>query len=350
MQVTALPHQPEQPQQEASAASTVGYRIIHKLDGSTERVPLKEQDGSVQVTALPQEPEQPQQEELSKTFHPVQRITIKLDGTKIVEQLDENGDVLSTSAETASPSPSPPDTSDPCFPVVSLSSLAVPLPDVIQAISDTVRSASRRATVLRREAKSRAALRPKVIVLTGPAASKTALANCLQQKGCELVPQASSTVVEALTRLLGQDGQASWRTAFSPAFDSLIDRVGLATNSQLAASSNSMLVIDSVLDTIGNSRHQSLPVPGHLRVEDIAASAASITHVFVLDQLASERSTAPEPAHGLSPEQTESQAVSSVLFDVYAELGCNPRWLPVGTAAEQARQILDVTGASHDLD
>jgi len=332
---------------ESEAAHTV--RQVHKLDGTTviERVPLQEQGDGMHVSAAPATAED---KGAYDGFSPVERITIKLDGTRIVEQLDEKGHVISTSVggadgATAKAPPAPEEASPAPAP-----SADEQLRKALTATWETVRAAGGRAAEMRRAAKAMGAPRPKVVVLTGGAgAGKTALAGSLGERGCKVVPQAASAVIEAVSRLVGPEEQAVWREAFAPAFGYLVGRVALSGASLAPADADGVTEVcdSSLLDGIAYALRTASPLPAYLGVEEIAAAAARITHVFVLEQVASERVVVP----GQDSRMADSMDVSSILFSTYAELGCNTRWLPVAASQdERAQQVMDACGSSYDLD
>lgn len=233
---------------ESQPERTTSERIVHKLDGSTvvlssvENVPPQQErqhSGSVHSPIS-------RDEAKHSDFCPVERITIKLDGSRIVEKLDENGKVIATlngNADAAEAPANSQPTEDvratpllpPAPPAASLeaSSDAMALAAAIAASGErTVRAASSRAaelrSQLRHEASGGAGRPPKVVVVTGGSGvGKTALAKRLAERGCKLVPQASSAVADVLSRLVGTQEQVAFREAFGPAYNYLVGRVAL---------------------------------------------------------------------------------------------------------------------------
>ena len=178
---------------------------------------------------------------------------------------------------------------------------------------------------------------PRVVITGGPCSGKTTVVEALAGLGYRTVPEAAIEVIADLTRDLGLEGQAKWRSEHREAFQVLIIEKQAALEAAAASDPDGdrALFLDrGRLDGLAYCRVFDAPVPPE--VEE-GCRDLPYDRVFLLDTLTDFDGRA---ATGRTSDRERSLKIRDELRRTYAERGLEPVCLPEASVEGRIERIL----------
>jgi predicted ATPase len=174
----------------------------------------------------------------------------------------------------------------------------------------------------------------RVVITGGPYSGKTTIIERLAASGYTTIQEAAIEVIEELTRELGLEGQARWRTEHRDEFQLRIVRMQMAL--EAAAPLGATVFQDrGRLDGLAYCRVFGSEVP-----PELVAACAELPYdrVFVLDTLTS---FVTRTDTGRTSDRDRSLRIRDALMDAYSERGLRPVFVPELPIEERVRFVLD---------